>query len=111
MAEFRERNDTFIWTDNSNSNLPMTNVAWVTALLGPPGTGRHFSDSLGGSRGYSMGSGKRKKMGLEGRDQVSVSRDVAKRGLARAWPCGKEVKVLSLIQNLALTNEDQGENR
>lgn len=38
-------------------------------------------------------------------------KDVAKRGLACAWPCGKEVKVLSLIQNLALTNEDQGENR
>lgn len=37
--------------------------------------------------------------------------DVAKRGLACAWPCGKKVKVLSLIQNLALTNEDQGENR
>lgn len=72
MAEFRERNDTFIWTDNSNSNLPMTNVAWVTALLGPPGTGQHFSDSLGGSRGCSMGSGKGKKMGLEGRDQVRV---------------------------------------
>lgn len=44
-------------------------------------------------------------------NHVSVSRDVAKRGLACAWPCGKEVKVLSLIQNLALTNEDQGENR
>ena len=36
---------------------------------------------------------------------------IAKGGLAGAWPCGKEVKVLSLIQNLALTNEDQGENR
>lgn len=44
-------------------------------------------------------------------NHVSVSRDVAKRGLAHAWPCGKEVKALSLIQNLALTNEDQGENR